>query len=332
MKKITSKNILSNLVMLGLIVIGIGITSALFGSNNTLIWVAIEVSLMMFSKMNIGIEKKQAPIVIILLFLLIGSSNYLAMINPYLGFIINFISIFIIMYVPSRKIEQKPYMPFILCYIFGQSNPAIGEDFKTRIMSLIVGALLVSIVYYFSHRKTKAKHLNIMQMIKTIDISSNRFIVSLKMAIGVSIAMFIGDVLGFQKTMWMAISVMSITQIDFKHTQERFKHRIISTIIGTIVFAFLFKCIIPEHYTVIASLFLSYIYTFIETYNIQIIFVTVNALSSAMILYDSVTAIWLRIILVIIGCIIGYSINRLNLKECFSKIKENNLKDNNSLE
>ena len=323
MKKITIKNIFSNLIMISLIVLMISIASSMFGSNNTLIWVSILVSLMLYSKMHIGIDKKQAPFVIIFLFLLIGISNRIAMINPYLGILINFISIFIIMYVPSRKVEQKPYMPFILCYIFGQSMPAVGEDFKSRMLSLLVGGVLIAIVYYITHGRTKAKRLNIRQMIKTVDVTSNRFIFSIKMAIGVTIAMFIGDIIGLQKTMWMALSVMSIMQIDFRHTKERFKYRILSTIIGSIVFVILFKYLIPEHYIVIATLILSYIYTFIEAYRIQIIFITVNALSSAMILFDSVTAVWLRIILVIVGCIIGYSINKLNLKKYLKILKKN---------
>ena len=324
MKKITKKTIISNLIMITLTVLGIGLASSIFGSNNTLVWVAMQVSLTMYTKMNIGIDKKQAPIIIILLFLLIGISNRLAMLNPFLGAVINFITIFIIMYIPSRKVEQKPYMPFILCYIFAQSNPATGNDLKTRFISLLLGGILVAITYYISHRKSEEEKIHIKNIFKNIDITSNRFILSFKMAIGVTLAMFIGDIIGLQKTMWIALSVMSITQIDFKQTQERFKYRIISTIIGAIAFVILFKYLIPEHYTVIASLILSYIYTFVEAYNIQIIFVTVNSLSSAMLLFDSVTAVWLRIILVITGCVIGYTINKLNFEKIFKKDKKSN--------
>lgn len=314
--------------MIAATIIGIGIASTIFGTNNTLIWVAIQVSLTMYTKMHIGIDKKQAPFVIIALFLWIGIANRLAMVNPFLGIIINLISIFIIMYVPSRKVREKPYMPFILCYIFGQSVPATGKDFGTRMISLLVGSILVAIVYTISHHKSKAIRLNIKQMILTMDIRSNRFILALKMAIGVTIAMFIGTILGLQKTMWIALSVMSITQIDFAHTQKRFKLRIAGTIIGSIIFVILFQYLIPEHYTVIATLILSYIYTFVEAYHIQMIFVTVNALSAAMILFDRVTAIELRIALVMAGCLIGYIINRLNFKKWFGQLAENREKRN----
>ena len=322
MKEINWKSIILNLGQLVFIMLFISITSTIFGSNNTLVWVAIEVSLVMYYKMNIGIDKQEAPFVIILLFLLIGVANRIAMLNLFLGIGINLLAIFTIMYVPSAKAEYKPYMPFILCYIFGQSTPVVGKDFGMRMLSLLVGSILVSVVYYIAHRKSEEKHVKLKEMISSIDITSDRFIIAIKMAIGVTIAMAIGSILGIKKTMWIALSVMSITQIKFEHTKKRFKYRIISTIIGSIVFVVLFQILIPSKYTVFATIILSYIYTFVEEYHIQMVFVTVNALSASMLLFDPTTAVELRIILVIAGCVIGYFINKLDFKRWNMNLKE----------
>ena len=127
MKEINKKTIFSNLWMIMWIVVSIGLASTIFKSNNTLIWVAVLVGGMMFYKMDIGMERKQAVVTIFGLFTLIGVSNQIAMINPFLGIIINFISLFLITYIPSKIVQAKPYMPFVLCYIFGQSNPALGR-------------------------------------------------------------------------------------------------------------------------------------------------------------------------------------------------------------
>lgn len=322
MKEFNKKNIISNFFMLAGIMLFIGITSQIFGSNNTLIWVAIQISLTMFRKMDIGIDKKQAPFVIIALFILIGLANRFAMYNIFLGIIINGIAIFTIMYIPSAKIEYKPYMPFILCYIFGQSVVAEGESFISRMISLMIGGIMVAIIYYLSHKKSETQHMHLLETIKHIDITSDRFSVALKMALGVSIAMFIGSIIGTPKTMWIALSVMSITQIDFEHTKKRFKWRIISTIIGSGVFVLLFQYLIPSQFTTFAMIILSYIYTFVEAYHIQIVFITINALSSAMLLFDTKTEIQMRISLVIIGCLLGYIINKVDLKNLFKKWKE----------
>lgn len=49
----------------------------------------------------------------------------------------------------------------------------------------------------------------------------------------------------------------------------------------------------------IVTIILNYIYTFINDYKYQVIFITVNAISSASALFDTSTAIELRILLII---------------------------------
>ena len=318
MKKFTFKSAISNLFMLACIMVFVGIFSSLFGSNNSLTWVCILIGIMLYWKMNIGIDKKEAPIIIVSLFVFTGIANRIAII-PFLGFFVNLIAIFIIMYVPSLKPEYKAYMPFVLCYIFDQSNVAIGKDFYTRMLSLFIGGLIVSGVYYYKHRDSEEKHIKF----KDFDIASPRFILSFKMAVGVSIAMLIGSLVGLQKTMWIAMSVMSLTQIDFNHTQKRFIYRIIATVVGSIMFVLLFQYLIPDKYVAFTTIILNYIYTFIEDYRYQMVFITVNSLSSSMVLFDPNTAIEIRIGLVILGCVLGYLINRLNFRKLFVLLKRN---------
>lgn len=323
MQKITVKSIFLNLLQLMFIMLFVGIFSQIFGSNNSLTWVCILIGTMMYWYMDIGIDKRQAPFIIVLMFLLTGISNRIALINPILGFVINFITIFLIMYIPSAKPEYKAYIPFILCYIFDQSNQAIGNDFATRMASLFIGGIMVAVIYYFKHRKSEENYNTIQYALKHINITSNRFIIAIKMAIGVSIAMLIGTLFGLKRTMWISMSVMSLTQIDFEHTQKRFISRIISTVIGSFAFALLFQVLIPAKYDVLVTIILNYIYTFIKDYKYQIIFITVNSISSASALFDTSTAIELRIMLIIFGCVLGYVINRINFRKYLVLLKRN---------
>ncbi len=321
MKKITFKSAISNLFMIACIIAFVGIFSSLFGSNNSLTWVSILLGIMLFWKMDIGIDKKEAPIIIVSLYVFTGLANRIAIINPFLGFFVNLISIFIIMYVPSFRPEYKPYTPFILCYIFDQSNVAIGHEFYTRMLSLVVGGLMVSAVYYYKHRNSEEKHIKFKDLFTNINISSPRFILSCKMAVGVSIAMLLGTLLGLQKTMWLAVSVMSLTQIDFTHTQKRFIYRIVSTVIGSIIFVLLFQYLIPSKYMAFTCIILNYIYTFVDDYKYQMVFITVSSLSSSMVLFDTTTAVKTRIALVVLGCFLGYFVNRLNFRKLLVLLK-----------
>lgn len=321
MKKVNIKTIFKNLFMIACIIISVSLCSAIFGSNNSLTWVGTIVAIMLYWDLNIGINKRQAPIIIFSLFIFTGIANRVAEINPILGMIINLISIFSITYLLSAKPEYKAYIPLILIYIFGQSNVAIGKDFYTRMISLALGGLITGIVYYFRHRNVKEEFKNIKEHIKDVDITSPRFIISLKMSIGVSIAILIGTLLGIQRTMWISISVMSLTQLEFETTKERFKHRITYTIIGAVTFVLLFQVLIPEKYDALASIVLSYIYTFIESYKHKIIFITVSALSASMVIFDTTTAIATRIILIILGCILAILINKIDLQKPMLLIK-----------
>lgn len=321
MKKVNIKTIFKNLFMIACIIISVSLCSAIFGSNNSLTWVGTIVAIMLYWDLNIGINKRQAPIIIFSLFIFTGIANRVAEINPILGMIINLISIFSITYLLSAKPEYKAYIPLILIYIFDQSNVAIGKDFYTRMISLALGGLITGIVYYFRHRNVKEEFKNIKEHIKDVDITSPRFIISLKMSIGVSIAILIGTLLGIQRTMWISISVMSLTQLEFETTKERFKHRIIYTIIGAVTFVLLFQVLIPEKYDALASIVLSYIYTFIESYKHKMIFITVSALSASMVIFDTTTAIATRIILIILGCILAILINKIDLQKPMLLIK-----------
>ena len=321
MQKITRKSIFSNLLKLVFITLFVGVFSQIFGTNNSLTWVGIIVGIMLYWNLDIGINKKEAPIVILALFIFTGIANRIAEINPILGIFVNLISIFLIMYIPSEKPEYKAYIPFILIYIFDQSNIAVGEDFYTRMVSLVVGGIITGAVYYFRHKNSE-EGIHISKIMKDIDITSPRFIISIRMAIGVSIAILIGTLLGLQRTMWISMSVMSLTQLEFETTKERFKHRIVYTLIGAVAFVLLFQVLIPEKYNGLASIILSYIYTFIKDYKHQIIFITVNALSASMLIFDPTEAIGTRILLIISGCMLAMAINKIDLKKPMIAIKE----------
>ena len=69
MQKITRKSIFSNLLKLVFITLFVGVFSQIFGTNNSLTWVCVLIGTMMYWYMDIGINIKQAPFVIVLMFL-----------------------------------------------------------------------------------------------------------------------------------------------------------------------------------------------------------------------------------------------------------------------
>lgn len=78
--------------------------------------------------------------------------------------------------------------------------------------------------------------------------------------------------------------------------------------------AILFQALVPEKYDVIVSIILNYIYTFINDYKYQVIFITVNAISSASALFDTSTAIRIENFINYIWMCIRYIINKIILE------------------
>ncbi len=65
------------------------------------------------------------------------------------------------------------------------------------------------------------------------------------MAIGMTIAMFIGDMIGSARTLWLSLPILSLTQLKPHETAHRTAYRIFATIIGGLIYISVFDFIIP---------------------------------------------------------------------------------------
>lgn len=307
-----TKKLFSKLALFIFIMAFIAVFTSVFSAENSYIGVAIVTGLTMFNVIDLYIPYKKSPFLITGLFMLIGVSAYLSNLNPFLGFFINFFTIIIFLTPTSVKMEFKAYMPFILCYIFIQSNPVPDSHMPMRLLSLFVGGLLVSGVYVFYHRKT-TYDTSILSLYKLLNPNTLHFQFIMRMALGEAIAMFLGDFFNIPRYMWIALTIMSLTQPFYANTKERIKYRFAGTIIGALVFSVIFKQVIPDEYLAVCFLILNYIYSFITDYKVQMVFITVNSLNAAMILFDTKTSIFLRIIMICSGIVIAHFINNANV-------------------
>lgn len=309
-QEINAKVLIGKLILLIGIIVFISIFSGIFGSNNTLIGVIIITAILMFSSMNLSLEFKDAILGIIVFFSAMGITSYFVKYHPYIGIVIDFILVFLMTYIFSIDIKKKLYLPFILCYIFLQGSPATDSELPVRVISLFIGGALVAIIYYLTHRKAEEEdRRTIKNMLSNIDIHSLQTNFSLRMAIGITIAIFIGTIFNFTKGMWITSTVLSLTQPYYTDIKEKIGQRLVGTVIGAIIFVILFNFLIPRSLDSIVLLVIGYIYSFIKPYKIQMIFVTLNSLAAAMILFDSTISVPMRIFFVIIGIIIAVLVN-----------------------
>lgn len=314
-KNINKKLLLDKFILISVILVFVNMYSKIFGSENILIGVTVITAVLMFKEMDLGYNLKQSILLVVGLFTYIGFIASLNSINMFLGFVINLVSIFFTIYFSTENIYTRAYLPFILMYVFMEGNSISQSTLLTRVIASFVGGAIIGLTLYVTRKKKAVSDKNVLDIFKeNIDVNNERIRFSVKMALGVSLAILIGRIIGSEKGMWISIAVMSLTQPQFEETKERMKKRILSTIIGFAIFIVLFKIIIPSQYIALASMALGYIYTFIEEYGIKMIFVTINALVASMHLFTTPVAMQLRLEFLLIGAVLIYIISKIEIR------------------
>lgn len=320
---ITKRLMINKLILLIIIIAFVNMFSFLFGTENTLTGVTVITGALMFKDIDLGYNVKESVFITIGLFTFIGIVTYLtSQVGILIGILINLISVFMVIYITSENLQTKVFLPFILLYVFLDGTPIDETQAIMRVVASFIGGVIMALTLYISHYKKQISKKSIKEDLckENIDFSSERFRFSVKMAIGISIAILIGRVLNTQKAMWITIAVMSLTQPQHEDSKQRMKERLISTILGAIAFVILFKVLVPQKYFTFVTLSLGYIYTFIYEYKIKMFFVAINALVASMFIFNTPTSIVLRIGFLAIGICVVYIISKG--EEVISKIKE----------
>lgn len=137
-----------------------------------------------------------------------------------------------------------------------------------------------------------------------------RFKFAIRMAITLTIALSIGEFLGFYKIIWAVITIMSIMQPYYEDTIKKARDRIMGNIFGILFTGILINVVNSRVITLIilvVSLYL--IYAFKEYYKISL-FAAISSICIASLTENINLLIFYRIIYVLIGVVIVAIANR----------------------
>ncbi len=315
-KKEFMKLAFKNFLQIAFIMLFVSWFSSSFGSVNQLIAVGFVTAAIMLFSLDIGIDKKQAPFVIFGLHLLIAIAITIEQYNIYIAIITNALTIFIIMILMTVKLMFRTYIPFMLMFIFAQGNPVPKDEILKRFLLVVGCGIVLSILYFIRHRKNTEETKTIQEIFKNIDMKHETSVFCIKMVIGVTIAMFIIDIFGMKRGMWISACTLALTQPHFNTSKERMKLRLIGTAIGVIGYFLLFGgFLIPQQYFAYLTAILAYVYTFIKNYTIQAIFITINALNAAQVIFNNnFHSVISRISFILLSCLIVIIIGYLEHK------------------
>lgn len=142
------------------------------------------------------------------------------------------------------------------------------------------------------------------------DTDSIRFKFALRMALTMTIALFLGERLGYYKVIWAIITIMSIMQPYYEDTKSKAKDRIIGNILAIVITGVIINLANSQWVTIgilIISLYL--LYGFKEYYKISL-FAGMASMCIASLNQNINILIFYRVLYVIIGVIAVIIINK----------------------
>lgn len=290
--------------------------NALFGSENSTVGITILTALLIFLQADLGFNAKQAAFCFPVMLLVMGVAPKIASYNVAIGFFIHFAAIMLLLIISSYNIEKDNHVPFLLGYIFCEGYGVAGGIFEKRMVSLLIGGILVGLIYFLVNQK-KSYDLNIKDMFKAVNLNTERTQWYIKLAFGLSLSMFLGELFHYPRTLWINFAILSLTHHHEEVRRERMKHRLPATIIGCTLFFLLFGCI-PKAYQKMATMMLGFGMMFIKSYKNKTVANSFNALITAIVMFPTGGAVILRIVSNVIG--IGFSyINQKLFDRLFSR-------------
>lgn len=151
------KKVLSQTLLFVFIVIFIVIFKAIFGTEETLIGVMTITASLMFLQMNLTNNLIKNTGYILIIEVLSGLAAFLAVLSPWLGILINFITVFILGYSFCYSLKKPMYTPLALQYLFMLSTPIPLNILPKRLLALFFGGIIIMLIQIIVNKGKEGK-------------------------------------------------------------------------------------------------------------------------------------------------------------------------------
>lgn len=211
-------------------------------------------------------------------------------------------------YFYSKK-DTKPTAEALLAHLDELKHFSKEQAFKPVLASL--HSIEESLPFFEKEsEETMPKKFAIKSFIKPIDPQSVPFKFAAKLALSVSIVMFLTDVCNLTYGRWIIFPLIAIVQPYMDGTLKKAFERVTGTLIGIVLFVVIFSLVQDNMVRLNITIFLAYINLFVRKYAISTSLVAVSALGSVAMGGAGVEILSLRIFFTILGCVLGLLINK----------------------
>lgn len=308
-----SKNLLCTLFC----ILVVSFFSKMFGSENSSVGVVTVILILSYRFGDLDMKIGQSAFALWGIFVVYAICPYLAHnSNPFIGFIINSISIISIIVIGANNRIYANHVVLSLSYflLYGNSVTTM-QSYYSRVAGLMLGGAIVGLMFYMKNRKNKEKYDNsILDVIKSFDIRTEKSLWQLKLALGVSSAVLIGELLHLQKTMWIAFACMSVIQQSNKEQLDvRCKSRMTFITLGCIGFTIIYT-ILPKQIVSMIPILAGIMVGFCDTYERKTIMNNFSALPASIAAFGAGEAIIIRIVNNVFGALYSKAFDHLYYK------------------
>ena len=301
--------------------------SMVFGSQNSVVGVLVLLVLMILRQVDFGIDTKHSIAVIFMIFAILAVGPRLAnTVSAGEAFLVHFICIMAIMILSCHNVIMSNQSTFILGYLLLYGYDVTGHDYILRIYGLLAGAVICSIVFYKNH-KNRTFRRGFIHLFKEFHLFSTRSSWYLRLSLGISTAMLIGELANMPRVMWIGIATMSVLLPFSKDMKYRVQRRGPFNILGCMIFLLL-HAILPDQIFQWIGLIGGVGVGYSAGYAWQTVFNTFGALYIAEGMFGLKNAIILRIVANVFGSLYAYSFDKI-LRTITTAIR--NLMENNTM-
>lgn len=290
----------------------------LFGDKNSSFAVVIFCILLGIRFVDFDYKLSTSIINLFICLVLIILGPYLnTILNPGLSFVINFIFLMAILVMTCEKPAYGNSSLYVFGYILLFGSPVTGHDMVMRVYEMLLGFLICALVLY-KKNKNKKYEKSFKDVIKSFSIKDKKSIWQLKLALGISLGILIGNLFKIERIMWMGIAIMSVLTPYYDTPHERIKDRVVGVVIGSLAFLVIYN-IMPNSFISLIGPISGLCLGLCASYRWSSILNCFGALLLASGIYGGIDATFLRIGNNILGCIFA-----LIFYYVFEKIVERN--------
>lgn len=293
MKK-TLCNLMRNLYDFIKILALIMVSMALFGKENTLPAVSLAVALLMLPAMPLPVRGLPLALTMTGSFVLGAVAAQAGSLSPVLSAVVYFAVVMVLLVVNSQPFAWRPFMPYLLNFVFCHSQPVAGILLAKRLVLLVLGSLFVWGITQMQQGKFLEQAAPGFSLSGWLEDFKPSLPYAVKLATGLAVAMVIADVAGLAKPLWFSIVVMSLTELESRHMYVKIKDRLKGTVLGILGFV-AFLAVVPSGYRGLGILALGYVSFFVKTYASKTVVNAISALNSSLLAFQPQVALVQRV-------------------------------------